>query len=213
MVHAQESTNDRPDLSSERAPHIDKTETLRKINKYLVMSPRRGSTPRQTDWLTVSFNVTLTLILNRGSYLGLCVYSGISRAKLCLRSLTGFAPVGHEETYATKLALLTPSQFLSRYYLLFTLNYNGATKLLNLLKESYFNTIAILVISVTSNNLMENIHWLMKLIVAWEVYVFISSINLGLKILMHSNGLVRIMCFVSWCTYIWLPIKLLNISV
>jgi hypothetical protein len=29
--------------------------------KYLVMSPRRGSTPRQTDWLTVSRKVTLTL--------------------------------------------------------------------------------------------------------------------------------------------------------
>jgi hypothetical protein len=28
---------------------------------YLVMSPRWGSTPRQTDWLTVSRNVTLTL--------------------------------------------------------------------------------------------------------------------------------------------------------
>jgi hypothetical protein len=27
------------------------------------MSPRRGSTPRQTDWLTVSCNVTLTLTL------------------------------------------------------------------------------------------------------------------------------------------------------
>jgi hypothetical protein len=31
--------------------------------KYLVMSPRWGSTPRLTDWLTVSRNVTLTLAL------------------------------------------------------------------------------------------------------------------------------------------------------
>jgi hypothetical protein len=30
-------------------------------NKYLVMSTRYGSTPRFTDWLTVSRNVTLTL--------------------------------------------------------------------------------------------------------------------------------------------------------
>jgi hypothetical protein len=33
-------------------------------NKYLVMSPRRGSTPRQTDWLTVSRKVTLTLTIH-----------------------------------------------------------------------------------------------------------------------------------------------------
>jgi hypothetical protein len=31
------------------------------IAKYLVMSPRWGSIPRITDWLTVSHNVTLTL--------------------------------------------------------------------------------------------------------------------------------------------------------
>jgi hypothetical protein len=41
-------TKDRPDLSSERAPHMDRTVTFNE-NKYLVMSPRRGSTPRQTD--------------------------------------------------------------------------------------------------------------------------------------------------------------------
>jgi hypothetical protein len=33
--------------------------------KYLVMSPRWGSIPRLTDWLTVSCNVTLTLTLTR----------------------------------------------------------------------------------------------------------------------------------------------------
>jgi hypothetical protein len=55
-------TNDRPILSSERVPHKDRTVTFEK-KKYLVMSPRRGSTSRQTDWLTVSCNVTLTLTL------------------------------------------------------------------------------------------------------------------------------------------------------
>jgi hypothetical protein len=41
---------------------MDRTVTFN-ANKYLVMSPRRGSTPRQTDWLTVSRKVTLTLTL------------------------------------------------------------------------------------------------------------------------------------------------------
>jgi hypothetical protein len=45
-------TNDRPDLSSERAPHMARTVTFNQ-NKYMVMIPRRGSTPRQTDWLSV----------------------------------------------------------------------------------------------------------------------------------------------------------------
>jgi hypothetical protein len=31
------------------------------MNKYLIMISRWGSTPRLTDWLTVSRNVTLTL--------------------------------------------------------------------------------------------------------------------------------------------------------
>jgi hypothetical protein len=44
---------DRPDLSSERAPHRDKTETL-------VASPKVGSIPRRTVWLTVSRNVAST---------------------------------------------------------------------------------------------------------------------------------------------------------
>jgi hypothetical protein len=35
-------------LSSERAPQKNKTVTV-KSNKYLVMSPRWGSTPRLTD--------------------------------------------------------------------------------------------------------------------------------------------------------------------
>jgi hypothetical protein len=42
-------------------PPMDKTVNCQTVNKHLVMSPRRGSTPRQTDWLTVSRNVTLTL--------------------------------------------------------------------------------------------------------------------------------------------------------
>jgi hypothetical protein len=55
--------NDRPDLSSERAPPNDRTVTFKKKKKKrsLVKSPRLGSTPRLTDWLTVSCNVTLTL--------------------------------------------------------------------------------------------------------------------------------------------------------
>jgi hypothetical protein len=36
---------------------------LSNTNKYLVMNPRWGSTPRLTDWLTVSRNVTLTLLI------------------------------------------------------------------------------------------------------------------------------------------------------
>jgi hypothetical protein len=46
--------------SRQRAPHKNKTVTVKQY-KYLVMSPRRGSIPRLTDWLTVSRNVTLTL--------------------------------------------------------------------------------------------------------------------------------------------------------
>jgi hypothetical protein len=56
-------TRDRPDLSSERAPHMDKTVTVKQEqisghkaqkeldirNKYLVIRPRRGSTSRRTD--------------------------------------------------------------------------------------------------------------------------------------------------------------------
>jgi hypothetical protein len=57
----QRLTNDRPDFSSERAPQKDKTVTLRGKKKSLVKSPRLGLTPRHTDWLTVSRNVTLTL--------------------------------------------------------------------------------------------------------------------------------------------------------
>jgi hypothetical protein len=53
-------TKDRPVLSSERAPHKNKTVT--------VSSPRWGSTPRLTNWLTVSRNVTLTLTLTLTLY-------------------------------------------------------------------------------------------------------------------------------------------------
>jgi hypothetical protein len=61
-------TKDRPVLSSERASHGMKNVTVRRIlyserKKYLVISPRCSSTPRLTDWLTVSRNVTLTLTL------------------------------------------------------------------------------------------------------------------------------------------------------
>jgi hypothetical protein len=54
-------TKDRPVLSSERALHKNKTE-LSNSNKYLVMSPRWGSTPK-IYWLTVRRNVTLNLTL------------------------------------------------------------------------------------------------------------------------------------------------------
>jgi hypothetical protein len=46
-----------PDLSSERAPLRDNTANFRQ-NQYLVASPTVGSTPRRTDWLTVSRNVS-----------------------------------------------------------------------------------------------------------------------------------------------------------
>jgi hypothetical protein len=59
-------TKDRLILSSERAHHKNKTVTV-KSNKYLVMSPRRGSTPRLADWPTVSRNVILTLTLTFSS--------------------------------------------------------------------------------------------------------------------------------------------------
>jgi hypothetical protein len=49
-------------LVREGAPPKTK-QKLSNSNKYLVMSPRWGSAPRLTDWLTVSRNVTLTLTL------------------------------------------------------------------------------------------------------------------------------------------------------
>jgi hypothetical protein len=57
-------TKDRPVLSSERAPHKTRPQ-LSNSYKYLVMSPRWGSTPRLTDWLTVSRSVTLTVTLTQ----------------------------------------------------------------------------------------------------------------------------------------------------
>jgi hypothetical protein len=42
-------TKDRPVLSSERAPHNKQDRNRQNSNKYLVMSPRWGSTPRLTD--------------------------------------------------------------------------------------------------------------------------------------------------------------------
>jgi hypothetical protein len=63
-------TKERPVPSSERASHGMRNVTVRRIpyserKKYLVTSPRCGSTPRLTDWLTVSRNVTLTLTLTQ----------------------------------------------------------------------------------------------------------------------------------------------------
>jgi hypothetical protein len=42
-------TKDRPVLSSGRAPHKKQDRNCQESNKYLVMSPRWGSTPRFTD--------------------------------------------------------------------------------------------------------------------------------------------------------------------
>jgi hypothetical protein len=51
---------DRPTLSSERAPSPKTKHKLSNSNKHLVMSPGRGSIPRQTDWQTISRNLTQT---------------------------------------------------------------------------------------------------------------------------------------------------------
>jgi hypothetical protein len=55
-------TKYKPVLSSERAPHKNKTVTVKRvINIWSWVADGAGSTPRLTDWLTVSRNVTLTL--------------------------------------------------------------------------------------------------------------------------------------------------------
>jgi hypothetical protein len=72
--HESQGTRTRERLRWRGQQHIQKTDPsssqrgcqrktrpyLSKSNKYLVMSPRWGSTPRLTDWLTVSCNMTLT---------------------------------------------------------------------------------------------------------------------------------------------------------
>jgi hypothetical protein len=56
------TTNDRPDLSSEGAPVIDKTILVSvNRNKYQVVRPTWASKPGLTDRLIVGRNVTLTL--------------------------------------------------------------------------------------------------------------------------------------------------------
>jgi hypothetical protein len=55
-------TNDRPDLSSEGAPDIDKTILVNvNRNKYQVVRPSWALKPGLTDLLVVGRNVTLTL--------------------------------------------------------------------------------------------------------------------------------------------------------
>jgi hypothetical protein len=55
-------TNDRPNLSSEGAPDIDKTILVNvNRNKYPVMTPTWALKPGLTDRLVVGRNVTLTL--------------------------------------------------------------------------------------------------------------------------------------------------------
>jgi hypothetical protein len=56
-MQAMTLRKDRSVFSAERALHNNKTVTAK---QYLVMSPREGSTPRLTDLLTVSRNVTST---------------------------------------------------------------------------------------------------------------------------------------------------------
>jgi hypothetical protein len=51
------------DPSSRQRGRPTKQDRNCQTNKYLVMSPIWGSTPRLTGWLTVSRNVTLTLTL------------------------------------------------------------------------------------------------------------------------------------------------------
>jgi hypothetical protein len=48
-----------PSSCQEGAPQKQDRNCQIVIAKYLVMSPRWGSAPRLTDWLTVSRNVTL----------------------------------------------------------------------------------------------------------------------------------------------------------
>jgi hypothetical protein len=74
MVARSKGLGPEKDCAGEYQQHIQKTDPssrqrgrptktkpkLSNNNKYLVMSPRWGSTPRLTDWLTVSRNVTLT---------------------------------------------------------------------------------------------------------------------------------------------------------
>jgi hypothetical protein len=64
----------RHDLSSKRVPHRDRTNSRAKLLKrkqYLVTSPRVGSTPRHTDWLSAVkwlwlcyFGLTLPLLVS-----------------------------------------------------------------------------------------------------------------------------------------------------
>jgi hypothetical protein len=69
--HESQGTRNRERLcwrpSSRQRGRLTKTRPSQsKSNKYLVMSPRWDSTPRLTDWQTVSRNVTLTLTLTCG---------------------------------------------------------------------------------------------------------------------------------------------------
>jgi hypothetical protein len=87
------------DYAGEGQQHIKKTDPsscqrgrptktrpqLSESNKYLVMSPRWGSTPRLTDWLTVSRNVTLTLTnvwISRVPEFQVSSYSRVGKMKL-----------------------------------------------------------------------------------------------------------------------------------
>jgi hypothetical protein len=77
LIHTQ----DRPTLSSDRAPSHGQDSNCQTVNKYLVLSPRRGSTPRQTEWLTVSRNVTLTWLWDLSTCCNYSVHCFISAVK------------------------------------------------------------------------------------------------------------------------------------
>jgi hypothetical protein len=64
----QQHTQTRDPSSRQRRRPTKTRPYLSKSNKYLVMSPRWGSTPRFTNWLTASRNVTSTLTVDRASW-------------------------------------------------------------------------------------------------------------------------------------------------
>jgi hypothetical protein len=67
-------TNDRPDLSSEGAPAIDKTVLVNvNRNKYPVVRPTWALKPGLTDRLVVGRNVTLTLTLTGPQFMIVCL--------------------------------------------------------------------------------------------------------------------------------------------
>jgi hypothetical protein len=71
---------------------IRQDRNFQRINKHLVMSPGRGSTPRHTDWPTVSHKVTLTLTLTRLQLKPAARYTSLSTQQAT--ASTGFSSTG-----------------------------------------------------------------------------------------------------------------------